>query len=224
MLLPKLGPDHPYSFSCRNALARAYLSGGRAAEAITIWEAMVPAARKSLGPAHPNTLGITHALYQAYELRGRWADTEPLRRELISDRRKAVAVDSPLLAGDLAALGQNLIAQQKFAEAERILRESLKIRETKFPDDWSTFDTRSLLGASLLGQGKFRRRRRLIVGGYEGIKLRESKIPTPRKASLKEAIERAVRLYDAWGDPAKGVKWRQKSELATDLPAALFAR
>ena len=35
------------------------------------------------------------------------------------------------------------------------MRECLKIRGAKQPDDWSTFETRSLLGGSLVGQRSY---------------------------------------------------------------------
>ena len=42
-------------------------------------------------------------------------------------------------------------------EAEPFLRECLAIREKTQADDWKTFNTRSLLGGSLLGQKKYER-------------------------------------------------------------------
>ena len=77
----------------------------------------------------------------------------------------------------MAQLGLNLIQQRKWAEAETVLRECLAIREKAQPDDWSTFNTRSLLGGSLLGQKKFAEAEPLILAGYEGMKAREDKIP-----------------------------------------------
>ena len=69
--------------------------------------------------------------------------------------------------------------QRKWAEAEAILRECLAIREKAQPDDWTTFNTRSQLGGSLMGQKKFAEAEPLILAGYEGMKAREAKIPAP---------------------------------------------
>ena len=53
-----------------------------------------------------------------------------------------------------AQLGALLVRNGKWTEAEPVLRECLAIREKNQPDEWSTFNTRSQLGGSLLGQGK----------------------------------------------------------------------
>ena len=44
------------------------------------------------------------------------------------------------------------------------------------PDDWRTFNARSLLGGSLLGQKKYAEAEPLLLSGYEGMKQREDKI------------------------------------------------
>jgi hypothetical protein len=110
----------------------------------------------------------------------------------------------------MSALGLTLLKQEKFAEAEPLLGECLRIREAKIPDDWSTFNTRSMLGGSLLGQKKFAEAEPLLVAAYEGLKAREVKIPPLAKVRLVEAGERVVQLYEFWGMPAKAAEWRVK--------------
>ena len=77
-------------------------------------------------------------------------------------------------------------------------------------EDWNTFNTRSQLGGSLLGQKKFADAEPLIIEGYEGMKAREAKIPMPGKPRLVEAGERVVELYNAWGKKEKLAEWRAK--------------
>jgi serine/threonine protein kinase/tetratricopeptide (TPR) repeat protein len=218
----KLGPDHPETLTSGNFLAQAYLAGGRTAEAIAIWKAMLPAARQTFGPAHSNTLLFTNRLAAAQESLGHWADAFLLRRESIVLRRKTSPPDSPMLAGDLAGLGSNLLEQHQGTEAEPVFRESLKIYEAKQPGDWTTFDTRSLLGASLMGQQNYAQAEPLIVGGYEGLKARAARIPAPARPRLAQAAWRVVALYQAWGQPDKAAQWRAKLGLA-DLPADVFS-
>ena len=219
----KLGPDHPDTLTSRNNLALAYRTAGRTAEAIAIWEAMLPAARNSLGPGHPNTLTFATYLAITHESLGHWAAALGLRRELIALRRKTSPPDSPALAGDLAGLGSNLLKQHKWTEAEPVLRESLKIRGAKQPDDWSTFETRSLLGSSLTGQRSYAEAEPLIVTGYEGLKARNARIPTAGRPRLAEAAHRVVALYEAWGRKDKVAEWRTKLGLA-DFPDDVFGR
>jgi len=99
--------------------------------------------------------GVRHATAAFSSLPPRRArPAEPLRREALETMRKRYGEGLPPVAGALSVLGQNLLRQKKHGEAEPVLRECLKIRETKLPDDWSTFDTRSMLGCSLLGQSR----------------------------------------------------------------------
>jgi hypothetical protein len=97
-------------------------------------------------------------------------------------------------AGQMARLGFNLLHQHMYADAEPLLRGCLKIREAKQPDEWTTYNTRSLLGEALLGQKKYADAEPLLLQGYEGMKQREAKIPAEGKIRLTEALERLVRL------------------------------
>ena len=143
---------------------------------------------------------------------------------MLVHRRKTDKPDGPLLAGELANLGSNLLMQAEVAEeAEPILRECLAIRAGSSPDAWNTFNTRSQLGGSLLGQGRYAEAEPLVVGGYEGMKAREAKVPAPGKIYLTESGERVARLYRAWGKPDQAAEWAAKLGLA-DLPANVFAR
>ena len=104
--------------------------------------------------------------------------------------------------------------QAKWAEA--VLRECLAIREKSQPDEWTTFNTRSLLGGSLLGQKKYAEAEPLIVSGYEGMKAREAKIPSPGRPRFTEGAERVVKLYEDWGKKEKAAEWRTRLAKPTD--------
>jgi serine/threonine-protein kinase len=87
------------------------------------------------------------------------------------------------------------------------------------PESWGTYNTRSRLGADLLGQRKFEAAEPLLSSAYEGLRLREDKIPRDSKRCLKEAIERLVQLYEAWdkdapntGKAASAAKWRKEQD------------
>src|SRR5262249_33381926 len=107
-------------------------------------------------------------------------------------------------------------------EAEPVLRECLEIREKAQPDEWTTFETRSLLGGSLMGQQKYAAAEPLILAGYEGMRARQVRILAPARTRLGEAAQPGVRLYEGGGraEPAKA--WKKRLGLA-DLPADVFA-
>jgi hypothetical protein len=53
----------------------------------------------------------------------------------------------------------------------------------------------------------------LLVQGYEGMRQRQAKIPPRYKVlRLREAAERLVQLYDAWGTQDQAREWRKKLE------------
>jgi len=112
--------------------------------------------------------------------------------------------------GALAQRASALLAKGNFVEAERLARECLAIREERIPEDWLTFNARSLLGGSLLGQKNYKEAEPLLLSGYEGMKQREGKIPGAGKVRLEEALERLVHLYEASGKTEQAGEWRAK--------------
>ena len=101
-----------------------------------------------------------------------------------------------------------LIKRKEWTEAEPLLRECLAIRELKEPDDWRTFNTKSLLGGALLGQRKYTEAEPLLLAGYEGMRQREATIPEPGKPRLPEALDRLIDLYTATSKAEDVKKWR----------------
>ncbi len=218
----ELGGDNRGTLATRNNLAVAYHRAGRTADALATWEAMLPDVTAAFGESHPNTLATLGSLCAACEAAGQWARAEPLRERLVAARRKTMPPESRALAGELAQLGLNLLKQEKWTAAEPVLVECLKIRAHVQPDDWTTFNTRSALGACLLGQKKFAEAEPLVVGGYEGMKAREGKIPPVGKPRLGEAAARLVKLYEAWGKPEKAALWRERLGLELQFPTNVF--
>jgi len=196
---------------------------GRTEDAIRLHEENLDLMRSRLRPDHPLTLLSAKNLAVAYEAASRLADAERLYYDVIARRRKLEKPDGTVLAGDLAQLGDVLLKQAKWWDAEPLLRECLAIREKVLPDVWSRFNTMSHLGGALLGQGRYEEAEPLVIGGYEGMRARDAKIPPPAKPRLREAAERVVRLYQAWNKPENTNEWKVKLGLA-DLPAEVFAR
>ena len=157
---------------------------------------------------HPTLRWVGPELLDAYEKAGKSAEAVKLVGELLADARKQFPKDSPQLAGQLARLGLVLLAVAGFAEAEPLLRECLAIREKAQPDAWTTFNTKSLLGGSLLGQKKYADAEPLLLAGYEGMKQREKSIPPQASTRIPEALDRLIELYTATNKPDEAKKWR----------------
>ena len=106
-------------------------------------------------------------------------------------------------------MGSLLNAQKRYTESEPILRESLETGGTVLgADHWRVAEARSLLGESLAGQEQFNEAEPLLLEGYTGL---ESSLPGGwRSQKLPPAIERLIKLYDAWGKPDQAAEWRAK--------------
>jgi tetratricopeptide (TPR) repeat protein len=114
------------------------------------------------------------------------------------------------VANSIAGAVFNLLRQGKAAEAEKPARACLALLDQVVPDDWRTFNTRSLLGGSLLSQKKYAEAEPLLLSGCEGMKQREDWIPAAERVRLKEGIELVVRLYKATGQLEKAAEWNKK--------------
>ena len=211
----KFGVEHQDTLISMNNLAYCYWKAKKIDLAIDLFQQTVKGRSAVLGSDHPQTLGVLITLSVVYRDVGQLDRALLLLEQAHEDRKSRLGADhrdtrhvARELASIQSALGHEYLQQQKFVEAEAVLRPALKIREQQ-PDAWTTFSTRSLLGGALLGQKKYAEAEPLLVGGYEGMKQREAKIPAKARVRLTESLERMVQLYDAWGKKAEAAKWRK---------------
>ena len=101
--------------------------------------------------------------------------------------------------------------KERFAAGEPYLREALKIRRQQTPDAWDTFHMQTLLGDALLHQGQRAAAEPFLLEGHAGLLKRADTIPEKfRKLRITQAVERLVKLYEAWGKSAEAEKWRKE--------------
>jgi serine/threonine protein kinase len=206
-----LGADHPDTLLGLANLGVNYRDAGRLDEGIRHLEEALARVRARPGGAPAFLAWVPVQLAQAYDRSGQFAKSEALSRASVEQARKRFGPADPRTAGPLVQLGQNLLRQKKDAEAEKVLRDCLAIRENAQPDDWSTFNTKSMLGEALLAQKKYPDAEPLLVKGYLGMEKRAATIPPAvRAVRLKEVLERLVRLYEATGKKDEAAKWRKK--------------
>src|SRR5207253_362865 len=109
---------------------------------------------KLLGDEHPDVAWDLNNLALTLEKLGKFNEAEALCREDLTRLRARLPGEDPKLAGAFARLASTLLVAEKFSPAEETAREYQSLCEKKLPDDWRVFDARSMLGASLGGQGK----------------------------------------------------------------------
>ena len=208
----KLGRNDPSSLREVANLGVNYKDAGRLEEALPLLEEAYRAAAK-----YPTLRWVGKQLLYGYAKAGEADQTAALTYELLADVRASLPEDSPQLAGQLAQFGRPLLQVQAFAEVEPLLRECLAIREKTQPDSWLTFNTKSMLGAALLGQKKYADAEPLLLAGYEGMKQHEKTIPPPGQLRLTEALERLVTFYEETEKPDEAAKWRTELESQNTL-------
>jgi serine/threonine protein kinase len=138
------------------------------------------------------------------------AGAEAAYREILQSLRARLAPDDPELTGVLAQLTLILLEEKKFTQAEPLARECLEIREKKVPDDWRTFNSRSLLGGALLGQKNYADAEPLLMSGYAGMKQRGEKLDSWGGLRVQQALQRLVQLYQDTNQPEKAAEWKKK--------------
>jgi serine/threonine protein kinase len=211
----KLGRDHPDMLHTIANLGVNYRDAGRLSEALPLLREADRASRTI-----PALRWVRAQLLDCYAKAGRSAEAAALLQELLADARKSLSGDSPRLAGTLAQYGSILLQVKSFAEAEPVLRECLAIRETAEPDAWTTFDTQSLLGGALLGQGRHAKAEPLLRRGYEGLKAREKAIPPQGATRVPEALDRLIELFATTNRPEEAKKWRAERAKYPEVKAS----
>jgi serine/threonine protein kinase len=213
------GPKHPATALAMNNLGALYERQGQFDKAEPLYVDSLAIVRETASLPDPKVIAWSFALVRVYQARDKYDKAEPILVELATKGREKLGDDNPLTPGLLAQLGLNHLKRRQYAAAEPVLRDCLKIREKKLPDDWSTVNTKSMLGEALLGQEKYADAEPLLKDGYDGMKQRQDKIPEPvRKQRLSEALQRLVQLYEATDNKDEAARWRKELELLRDMP------
>jgi tetratricopeptide (TPR) repeat protein len=86
-----LGPDRPFSLTCRNNLAAAYAAAGQMEESVTLCEALLADIERIFGPNHPNTRNCRDNLAAARDAELRAS----LREFVYGDQQGPLRPDRP---------------------------------------------------------------------------------------------------------------------------------
>ncbi|MEX2173578.1 MAG: tetratricopeptide repeat protein [Pirellulaceae bacterium] len=227
LLWEKLAAQSSAPFEFRYALARTYrlLSNFLAAnqryeeaeeashEAVRLLEETLKLPKAKLPSDHAKLFTVMRELANGYYNAKDFPRWEAISRDILAVQRKNLVPEHLSIAESLAHLGRNLLIQKRHTEAEPLLRECLAIREkTTLPDGWGwlRFHAESLLGGSLLGQGRYAEAEPHLVHGYQGMKQSDRQAHGPNKGHLIQALERLVQLYDSWGKQEEADKWRKE--------------
>ena len=136
-----------------------------------------PTGRPSTAPTTPGPSPRDYDLADAYEARGDTARAEAMLRDVLAARKKKLGAGAPGRRPDPLRPGRGPAGAAEVGRGRAAPPGRPGDLGAKRPDDWSRFDTQSLLGDSLLGQKKYAEAEPLLLSGYEGLKAREARIP-----------------------------------------------
>ncbi len=209
------GADHPNTAVSLQDLALIAISRGDYPAAESGLRQALAMQLKALGPNHPVVAATLNGLARALREQGRYDEAAAVLREASDILRAAFGGDHQLLAIYTINLGSVQMALNQPGLAEPLLREGLRIRSrapgqvpvrrrTVREDDWSLGGTESLLGASLLAQGRYAEAEAALLDARRQLEA----LPAAGGAEMKVAIARLIELYVAWDKPDKAASFR----------------
>jgi eukaryotic-like serine/threonine-protein kinase len=190
-----------------NNLAASCQNTGRLDRAAALLEEAV-AGLEGVKFQHRYADRIVRRACSVYELQKRYDRAETLRRKWLTVLDGRFGTGSVEYAEEQTNLGWNLVQQRQWPEAAAVLRPALAVRRERQPDEWTTFNTQSILGEALLGMKQFEDAEAHLLAGFEGMNRREAKIPQVGKIRLTQAIDRLIQLYEARANFTGAAKWR----------------
>jgi serine/threonine protein kinase len=212
------GDKHLNTLTMGNHLAQIYANQGKFDKAEPLAATVYETGVSVLGDDSRDVMIWRYSLASVYLAQQKYAKAEPLLARSMKDLRILLPKDDPRIVLALASLCIARLQLKKWDTAEAPLREFLELLEKQTPDSWQTFNVKSLLGASLLGQKKFADAEPLLLEAYQGMKKREKTIPLQAKVSLIEAAQRLVQLYDDWGKTEEADRWRERLPVKEKQP------
>lgn len=142
---------------------------------------------------------------QALHAAQRYAEAEAKINETLRIYRAATTPQYLNYATALTV--QGLIDNQlgKTADAEKLLRESVQIRAANMPaSHFLRAMTEGALGEFLGMQNNFAEAETFLLGSFKSLEHSQD----PRSPRIKQARERLVRLYEAWGKAEEAARFR----------------
>ncbi len=149
-------------------------------------------------------------LADAYMASGKVDRARTLYEEALSRGKAALGEQDLDVLTFMNNLGRADLASEP-ALAEPVLREALAGWMRKAVDDWHTYEAASMMGGFLLIQKNYAGAEPYLLQGFEGLKAREARIPEFSRQRIAEARARVIKLYEAWGQPAKAEEWRRRA-------------
>ena len=156
-----LGPDHPDTVMAAEQLADAYMTAGRAPEAVPWFQWLLARRMRVLGKDHSDTLAARHYLGHALVAANQLLDAITVLEQAADDYERICGTDHLETLGAREDLAAAHSAARQFADAISLYRRTLadrdRIQGPRHPD---TLATRQKLADTCLAAGRLREARK----------------------------------------------------------------
>ncbi len=193
-----LGNTHADTVRTLHDLGEFYKYEGQLDKAEGLLIEAAKGARAVLDPNHELLSAVLSQLYHVYRLKGDEKKMGPVLREAREIWHARHGVDGITVGMD-RAVGMYHLKRKDPAKAEPYFREERDFRTTAEPDHWNRFMAEARLGASLLGQRKYREAESCLLLAYRGLKEREPGISVEQQAEMRWTIEQIIILTEEAG-------------------------
>ena len=155
-----LGPDHPDTVMAAEQLADAYMTAGRAPEAVPWFQWLLARRMRVLGKDHSDTLAARHYLGHALVAANQLLDAITVLEQAADDYERICGTDHLETLGAREDLAAAHSAARQFADAIPLYRRTLADRERiEGPRHPDTSTTRLKLADTYLAAGRYREAR-----------------------------------------------------------------
>jgi serine/threonine protein kinase len=202
-----LGPEHPDTLKSIRTLALVMDARGEFRQAEPLLRELIQQNSRKPGPNSTEALADITTLALNLEHQKQPAEAEALLRDVVARLRKQSPPPGAPLADALTVLADFLLRERRPDEAELPAREAVELGRKLFGEGhWQTALAENVLGAALLDLGRYSEAEPLLLSSLGILQLHTS----ARSGLGRQALERVVRLYQAWGKPKQADEWKQR--------------
>jgi len=208
------GDAHAMTATTLHDVALIASAKGDSTGAETLFRRVMDTHRKALGENHPLVAVTLNSLSRVLIDQGRYDEAAAALESALNIARPALGSDHQLIAIYTINLGSVQLARGEPKSAETLVREGLRVRllapqmvpnrRRILPDDdWSIGATRSLLGAALTAQAKYREAESVLLAARHDLE----SLPAPVQSVVRANTRRIVDLYTTWGKPDEAARY-----------------
>jgi serine/threonine protein kinase len=204
----ELGPDHADTLATTHSLARTYLAGGKAQEAIPLLELVRDRRSETLGPDHPDTLASMNDLARCYYRLGQHKKALATREDIARRRRAGLGPDRRGTLQSMSNLANSYAATGRHLDAFELHEETWAHRKRQLgEDDPETLDSLNNVANcyAILGQHE-----KALELHKETLARRRSRLGADNPDTLLSMNNVAV-TYSALGRHAEALKLHEET-------------